>query len=767
VSNIHVELKLHANDGGGGWLLVKDTSSNGTGLIDKGRSARTAIALPRGEWRPVQPGQGLLIPLWEPGVVMMGWKDTTIWLEKAGKSMDVVEMEPVRTEVAKLPIKDPILVPPTWPKAWARLPLAVQEVWIKEGIEDNADLLGVYTSDAEIHEMLEKEGIPKPERDQAVAQWRDSGRVFATATSSTEEKEMAKKPSAPPVPQGSFGKKRRMAPKILNAPGIAHLQWQKKQVAQTAKAVAKQGLGPAENEHLENIWGMFLRAGRASSLRRDVREGDEEAYKCLILKPFERYSDSLQPRLTAWKRWEAWVRGQESDPASAFRPTDVMVGKFLLEVDRGGPTAASQAWQGLKWWATRLGLDLALESPLLQDFRLKKQGHTTRQAEVLPLNMVALLRVAAMETGTRGTFASMMLLVGGGCIRWLHLQRSEIVDITEDLVVCRCAKGKRRQHGIREAYRWATPRCWAPNEDTLARAVNLVKDVATKAPTYGDKPFLVPDLTTGQGHSIDPKDMWLPRPMSYPKYVNLMRTFLKELGGGEDSSLTFNALRRLMPTGADVLQFPDTIAAGIGNWQDVPRGSSEKKRGRLKEQMAKRYAGDKVLTAGGYKLQIAAAIWEVQATDEGASSGWSQMRHRWTEKRSLQKFTMNFKTDLKVRLMTNDPGCLPEVPKGMLKHRREAPPRVVPALDKVAWSMQFLATRVQHPWVHFSAVTGEKPYCRSTKFRKDPVLQGLGVASAARTGERPCPKCVQLMGASAAAVMAEFCVADKGLVALP
>ena len=85
VSNIHVELKLHANDDGGGWLLVKDTSSNGTGLIDKGRSARTAIALPRGEWRPVQPGQGLLIPLWEPGVVMMGRKDTIIWLEKAGK----------------------------------------------------------------------------------------------------------------------------------------------------------------------------------------------------------------------------------------------------------------------------------------------------------------------------------------------------------------------------------------------------------------------------------------------------------------------------------------------------------------------------------------------------------------------------------------------------------------------------------------------------------------------------------------------------------
>ena len=64
VSNIHVELKPHANDEGGGRLLAQDASSNGTGLVDKGRSAKTAIALPTGEWRPIQPGQGLPIPLW-------------------------------------------------------------------------------------------------------------------------------------------------------------------------------------------------------------------------------------------------------------------------------------------------------------------------------------------------------------------------------------------------------------------------------------------------------------------------------------------------------------------------------------------------------------------------------------------------------------------------------------------------------------------------------------------------------------------------------
>ena len=403
---------------------------------------------------------------------------------------------------------------------------------------------------------------------------------------------------------------------------------------------------------------------------------------------------------------------------------------------------------------------MSLDSSLVQDFSLKKPGHTTKQAEVLTLTTVAVLREVAKSGGTRGTFASLVLLIAGGCVRFKHVQRSEIVDITEDLVVCRCAKGKRRQQGVREAYRWATPRCWAPSEDTLAKAVKIVRDVAKKAKTYGDNPFLVPDLATGQGNSIDPADMWLPRPMSYAKFVATMRTFLKELGMGDGAPLTFNALRRLMPTGADVLQFPDTVAAAIGNWQDTPKGGGERKRGRMRDQMAKRYAGEKILTAGGYKLQVVAAIWEMQAADTAAGGGWSEVRQRWTEKKALRKLTEQFRTEERDSGESEDPGCLPELPKGPLKHRTEEPPRVVPAMGELAWFMQSVATRVQRPWVHFAASADDRPYCRSTRFRREPAQQGVGLLEAARTGERPCPRCVARMGASATAVMVEFCVTD-------
>ena len=89
-------------------------------------------------------------------------------------------------------------------------------------------------------------------------------------------------------------------------------------------------------------------------------------------------------------------------------------------------------------------------------------------------------------------------------MRFLHLQRSHLAEVTKDMVVCRCIKGKRRLHGVREGYRWATPRSWTPGNDTLAKAVKLIQDVAKNAEAYDTNPFLVPDLATRGGYDINP-----------------------------------------------------------------------------------------------------------------------------------------------------------------------------------------------------------------------------------------------------------------------
>ena len=78
-----------------------------------------------------------------------------------------------------------------------------------------------------------------------------------------------------------------------------------------------------------------------------------------------------------------------------------------------------------------------------------------------------------------------------------------------------------------------------------------------------------------------------------------------------------------------------------------------------------------------------------------------------------------------------DPGCMPNLPRGPPRHRREEPLREVPALDDLAWSMQSLATSLQRPWVHFAPALGGRPYFRPTKFRRDPIRAGRGLAEAA------------------------------------
>ena len=339
---------------------------------------------------------------------------------------------------------------------------------------------------------------------------------------------------------------------------------------------------------------------------------------------------------------------------------------------------------------------------------------------------------------------------------------ARIVEMTEDLVVFWCAKGKKRRQGVRESFRWATPRCWEPERDALAKAITLIRDVATKAPEYQENPFLVPDLATDQSNRIGKNDSWLPRPMSYSKFVTLFREFITDItGDGSLKKLTFNALRRLTPTGADVLQFDDAMAAAIENWQDVPKGGGGRRWSKMKDRMAVRYAGDAIRTAGHYKLRVVAAIWDVEGPAElGGQDGLALMRHRYPDRKVLKQLTMRFRVKGEFTECDDIPKCLAELPKGPLKHRPELPLRVIPAPEKVCWMMQTVPTHVRRPVVHFAASSGDAPYCRSTKFRRAPAKEGRGVVEAARTGERPCLKCTALMGDMAQLITAEFCVAD-------
>ena len=741
-------------------ITITDISQNGTGIVARGTTPTTATMLHQAS-TTVGVGAGLLLPTEQPGSIGQRAMDDVLWLEAYEEPRQGLRDPP---RPATLPLQDPVPTPATWPNKWKTLAQSVQDLWMREGILTAMDLAGCYTSEQELTEELVKANVPETDTPLAITFWKSAPRDVRQM-SSVQPAMPKHEPPHRHTPEEPMVKKRRGPPKQLHEPGLWHVQWREKDLLRQQRSAQSQGLQHAREEHLDEVWGIYLRAGKASAFHRPGQ--DEDTLKTLLLRPVARYADSMPARLAAWRRWEKWASTrQPGNEQAPFKPTDTLMGEFLLEVDKGGATAASQAWAGLKWWSDRLGVELALQSPLVADFRLKVPGHTTEQAKVLPLSAIPQLRELAGGEGTRSTFASILLLIAGGCVRFVHAQRSAVVNITDELITFRCAKGKKRRQGVREAYRWATPRCWSPGSDTVAKAVRLIQDVATKAKGYDNAPFLIPDVSTTQGHSIEPGDVWLPRPMPYKRFVTLMRTLLTDIGSpGPASGWTFNALRRLMPTGADTLQFTDSVATAIGNWQDTPKGGPDVKRSKMRDQMPKLYAGDKVTTAGHYKIKIVAAIWHAGAAgDMTDGHEWSQVRLLYPDKKKLQLITDQFVVRGGMTKTATDPVCLPDLPRGPLRHRHEEPLREVPALDNLAWSMQSLATNLQRPWVHFAPAPGERPYCRSTKFRRDPIRAGKGMTQAASTGERPCPKCIARLGDKAPAVMAEFCMTEEDLM---
>ena len=106
------------------------------------------------------------------------------------------------------------------------------------------------------------------------------------------------------------------------------------------------------------------------------------------------------------------------------------------------------------------------------------------------------------------------------------------------------------------------------------------------------------------------------------------------------------------------------------------------KRGKTRDQMPKLYASDRATTAGHYKIKVEVAIWHAGNTDDPADGAeWSRVRPPYPDKKNLHYLTKQFVVKGGMTKDASYPGCLPNLPRGPLRHRREEPMGEVPALD--------------------------------------------------------------------------------------
>ena len=155
------------------------------------------------------------------------------------------------------------------------------------------DLRSFYASSGELHAELAKVGVPQPHKDMALTAWRDTARALATTKRQNTLSSSSQTPR-PTVPNQRFPEKLKKGLMIINAPGLWYLRWQKNVREKAKKATRAQGLQPACTEHMEQVWALFLCAGKASSLYRNMPKNEEPILKNLLLRPIRRYPDSMR-----------------------------------------------------------------------------------------------------------------------------------------------------------------------------------------------------------------------------------------------------------------------------------------------------------------------------------------------------------------------------------------------------------------------------------------------------------------------------------------
>ena len=113
---------------------------------------------------------------------------------------------------------------------------------------------------------------------------------------------------------------------------------------------------------------------------------------------------------------------------------------------------------------------------------------------------------------------------------------------------------------------------------------------------------------------------WLQKPMLNHQWVTLLRQVMAAAGWAQPSlgTLSFNSMRRFLPTLADVLRCDRDTAQAVGSWQEVPQG--EGCAGRAIRPMSLHYSDEQALSSCVAKEKVLARFFEVAALHPQAAA---------------------------------------------------------------------------------------------------------------------------------------------------
>ena len=157
--------------------------------------------------------------------------------------------------------------------------------------------------------------------------------------------------------------------------------------------------------------------------------------------------------------------------------------------------------------------------------------------------------------------------------------------------------------GQRRAFAWKVPKKVGLCFSILDRVFVLLSTLYIKNP---DLCSLVPDF---ESDTLSPSSHWLPKPMSYVKFMRTFRCFLGLIGVPKTKAqgVKYNYIRRFLPTLGEVLRVDTTEAQLLSNWIEIADGR-DRREARASHPTSRNYAGDKLTSSGLVKAMCVEAL---------------------------------------------------------------------------------------------------------------------------------------------------------------
>ena len=225
----------------------------------------------------------------------------------------------------------------------------------------------------------------------------------------------------------------------------------------------------------------------------------------LIYEPWMAYAyQYMRAGLAAWRRWVRFMCRRPNHLAlNRFAPDPITLGMHFRDCRRGGPTAAYRVYEGLKWFAAQLGLDMPLKLKLVIEQAAVPGDHIEKQAPTLTLPDTASMELMALRLHKEGLRVSVhialtVILQSEAVLRQRHMCRAILIRMLDnDGAEGKVGAGKRRAHGRQRAFIF-----------TIAKDGMLIQGIAAmffaswsllKLPNGKPLPYLCPRYTGAFG----------------------------------------------------------------------------------------------------------------------------------------------------------------------------------------------------------------------------------------------------------------------------